>query len=65
MRHSFSRSPQTNELSTENRPLNEYVRDNQLTFILQYRLGYMISFLLFLCLIEIHLIVVLLFSFLG
>ena len=26
MRHSFSRSPQTNELSTENRPLNEYVR---------------------------------------
>ena len=30
MRHSFSRSPQTNELSTENRPLNEYVRDNHL-----------------------------------
>ena len=30
MRHSFSRSPQTNELSTENRPLNEYVRDKHL-----------------------------------
>ena len=30
MRHSFSRSPKTNELSTENRPLNEYVRDKHL-----------------------------------
>ena len=30
MRHSFSRSPQTNELSTWNKPLSEYMRDNHL-----------------------------------